>query len=139
MTYKFYIDRRSIIVYAQIKGVKETRNVKFILDTGASRTVIDNSTAINLGFDLKRLETGNTLIGANGGISSKSLILPKFSMLGKDLVNFEVCVLDLPPQITYFVDGLIGMDFLLHFKKITFDFDEKTIETSPVSPPAHPR
>jgi clan AA aspartic protease (TIGR02281 family) len=130
MTYEFYIYRRSIIVYAQIKSVKEIRNVKFILDTGASKTVIDNSTAINLGFDLKRLETGNMLISANGGIGSKKLKLPQFSLFDKILFNFEVNVLDLPPQLTYFADGLIGMDFLLQFESIKFNFDKKIIETS---------
>ena len=35
------------------------------------------------------------------------------------MINFEVSVLNLPPQITYFIDGLIGMDFLLQFKSIT--------------------
>jgi len=42
---------------------------------------------------------------------------------------YEASVLNMPPQILYFVDGLIGMDFLLQFKNITFDFDAKTIET----------
>jgi len=62
------------------------------------------------------------------GIHSKILKLPKFSLFGKDMVNIEVNVLNFPPQITYFADGLIGMDFLLQFKNIKFDFDEKTIE-----------
>ena len=39
------------------------------------------------------------------------------------------CRESLPPQISYFADGLIGMDFLLQFKKFAFDFDEKVIET----------
>ena len=128
MTSKFYIDKRKIIVAAQIKGVNDTREVKFILDTGSSKTIIDEVTAINLGFDLKRLKTGDRLMTANGGVSSKILKLPKFSLFGKDLVNFEVNVLNMPPQITYFARGLIGMDFLLQFENIKFDFDKKIIE-----------
>jgi hypothetical protein len=68
---------------------------------------------------------------AKGGMNSKILKLPKLSLFGKDMVNFEVSVLNLPSQITYFVDGLIGMDFLLNFKNIKFNFDEKTFEISP--------
>lgn len=45
------------------------------------------------------------------------------------MINFEVNILNFPPQILYFADGLIGMDFLLQFKNIKFDFDEKIIET----------
>ena len=66
---------------------------------------------------------------AGGGIHSKLLRLPKLSLFGKEIVYFEVSILNLPPQIMYFVDGLIGMDFLLKFKSIRFDFDEKIIET----------
>jgi len=75
------------------------------------------------------LKTGDRLMTASGGSNSKILKLPKFSLFEKDIDNFEVNILDLPPQITYFVDGLIGMDFLLQFKSIKFNFDEKTIET----------
>ena len=42
--------------------------------------------------------------------------------------DFEVNVLEIPYQITFFAEGLIGMDFLLQFKDIKFDFVERTIE-----------
>ena len=50
-------------------------------------------------------------------------------LFGKDKVNFEVNIIKFPLQITLLADGLIGMDFLLQFKNIKFNFDEKTIET----------
>jgi clan AA aspartic protease (TIGR02281 family) len=129
MKHDFLIYKRSIIVFAQIKGVNETKSVKFILDTGASKSIISNSAAIRLGFDLKRLNAGDKLMPANGSISSKILKLPKFSLFGKNLINFEVNALNMPPQITYIADGLIGMDFLLQFQNIKIDFDKKIIET----------
>ena len=90
--------------------------------------VIDSKVALALGFDLCKLEN-ERLTTVGGGANSKILKLPKFSLFGKDMVDFEVNVLDIPPQILYFADGLIGMDFLLQFKNIKFDFDKKTIET----------
>jgi predicted aspartyl protease len=129
MKHEMLIERKRIIVFAQMKGVNDTLEFRFILDTGSSITIIDEQVATTLGFDLKRLKTGDRLMTAGGGTNSKILKLPKFSLFGKDMINFEVSVLNLPPQITYFVDGLIGMDFLLQFKNIKFDFDEKTIET----------
>ena len=66
---------------------------------------------------------------AGGAIHSKVLKLPKLSLLGKDFVDFEVSVINFPLQITLLADGLIGMDFLLQFKNIKFDFEAKTIET----------
>jgi clan AA aspartic protease (TIGR02281 family) len=129
MKYELLIDKRRIIVFAQIKGINDLVEFKFILDTGASKTVIGEWVALRLGFDLKRLTTGDKLTTVGGGIHSKILNLPKLSLFGKDLENFEVNVLNMPPQILYFADGLIGMDFLLQFKNIKFDFDKKIIET----------
>jgi len=128
MKYELFIEKRKIIVVAQIKGINDVRNFKFILDTGTSKSIVSERAAIRLGFDLKRLKTGDRLMTAGGGTNSKILKLPKLSLFGKDFVNFEVNVLNMPLQITYFADGLMGMDFLLHFKNIKFDFEEKTIE-----------
>ena len=129
MKHKLLIEKRKIIVFAQIKGFNDLKYLKFILDTGSSTTIIDEQVVTTLGFDLKKMKTGDRLMTAGGGAKSKILNLPKFSLFGKDIDNFEVSVLNLPPQITYFVDGLIGMDFLLQFESIKINFDEKSIET----------
>jgi len=129
MKHIFSVENRKIIVVAHIKVINDTMDFKFILDTGSSLTIIDEGAVRRLGFDLKRLDAGDRLISASGSMNSKILKLPKFSLFGKDMVNFEVNVIDLPMQITYFVDGLIGMDFLFQFKNVKFNFDEKTIET----------
>ena len=129
MKYDLLIDNRKIIVAAQIKGINDIMDFNFILDTGSSKTIIDDGAAIRLGFDLKRLKNGDRLMTAGGGVYSKILQLPKFSLFGKDMVDFEVNVISIPLQITYFADGLIGMDFLLQFESIKFDFDKKVIET----------
>jgi len=129
MKNEFLIEKRKIIVFAHIKGINDDKKLNFILDTGASKTIIDESAAILLGFDLQSLRAGDRLMTAGGGVNSKILKLPKISLFGKDLVNFEVNVLKMPPQITYFARGLIGMDFLLNFKNIKFNFEEKFIET----------
>jgi len=125
----FTLNKRKIIVSAQIKGVGIEREFDFILDTGASKSLIDSSVAVILGFELHKLNTGERLTTVGGGVNSKILKLPKFSLFGKDLTNFEVNVMDFPSQILYFADGLIGMDFLLRFKNMRFDFNEKIIET----------
>jgi len=129
MKYDFNIVKRKIVIEAQIKGIADYRNFEFILDTGASKSIIDDSVARRLGFDLTKLRTGDRLMTVGGGVCSKILKLPKLSLCGKDIVNFEVNILNIPSQILYFADGLIGMDFLLHFKNIKFDFEGKTIET----------
>ena len=128
MKHDFLINKRKIIVVPQIKSINDFWDLQFILDTGASKSIVDTDAANRLGFDLKRLRNGDRLMTVNGGINSKILKLPKLSLFGKDIVNFEVSVLDLPIQITYFADGIIGMDFLLYFEIIKFDFVNKIIE-----------
>ena len=127
MKHTFTFNKRKIIVSAEIKGIIKGRDFDFILDTGASKSIIDSNVASALGFDLRKLEN-ERLTTVSGGANSKILKLPKFSLFGKDIVDFEVNVMDIPPQILYFADGLIGMDFLLQFKNIKFDFNEKIIE-----------
>jgi predicted aspartyl protease len=129
MKHNIIIDKRKIIVVVEIKGINDLMEFNFILDTGASKSVIDESAVKRLGFDLIKLKTGDRLTTVGGGIYSKILKLPKLNLFGKDMVNFEVSVLKLPRQITYFADGLIGMDFLLQFENIKFDFVNKIIET----------
>jgi len=128
MKHSFLIEGRKIIVFSEITGISDVREFKFILDTGASKTIIDNGVVLRLGFDLKGLKIGDRLMTVGGITYSKLLKLPKLSLFGKDMINFEVNVLNLPHQITFFADGLIGMDFLLQLKNIQFNFDEKTIE-----------
>ena len=128
MKYDLLIDKRQIFVFAQIKGVDEIKRIKFLLDTGASRTVIDEDLANTLGYDLDTLEMGGRMVTANGSIYSKILKLPKFSLFGKDLFDFDVNVIKFPLQITFHVDGVLGIDFLLLFKNIKLDFVEKTVE-----------
>jgi len=129
MTYELLIKKRKIIVSAMIESKNESRDFNFILDTGASKTIISERVAIRLGYELYRLQKGDRLMTAGGAVNSKVLKLPKFSLFGKDMVNFEVNIIDFPLQIMLLADGVLGMDFLLKFKNITFNFDEKTIET----------
>ena len=126
--YDLLIDGRKIIVFATIEGINDIRRFKFLLDTGASKTVIDDGIVNMLGYELNMLEKGSRMVTASGTIYSKILKLPKFSLFGKDWIDFDVNVIKFPLQITYHVDGVLGMDFLLQFKNIKFNFDEKTIE-----------
>ena len=128
MKYELLIENGKIIVFVEITSNNDVMDLKFILDTGSSKTIVSEQAAVMLGFDVTKLSTGDRLMTAGGGMNSKILLLPKFNLFGKEIADFEVNVLDLPLQIRYFVDGLIGMDFLLQFKNMMFDFEEKTIE-----------
>ena len=129
MIHELLINKSKIIVSATIEGISDSIDFNFILDTGATKTVIDEEVARKIGFELFRLQKGDRLMTAGGAIYSRILKLPKFSLFGKEMVNFEVNVIKFPLQITLLADGVLGMDFLLQFKNIKFNFDERTIET----------
>jgi clan AA aspartic protease (TIGR02281 family) len=128
MKHKIDIYDSKIIVTPAIEGVDETVTIKFLLDTGATRSLIDEQVAVQLGFDVNKLDRGDRLITAGGAIYSKKLNLPKFTLFGEDFINFKVDVVKLPLQILLVSEGILGMDFLLKFKTIKFDFDRQTIE-----------
>ena len=124
----FNLVKKKIIVIPKIKGLKGNQDFNFILDTGASVSIINATAASFLGFDFKRLKTEN-LMTISGKASAKILKLPKIELFGKSVSNFEVKVMNLPVQITLLADGLIGMDYLLNFKEFKINFDEKFVET----------
>ena len=123
MRYNFVLEKRRIIVTVKIKD----RDFDFILDTGATTSVIDSSVAVRLGFDLRNLKAIK-LTTVGGSTNSKILTLPKINLFDKEINNFDVTAIELPYQITLFADGLVGMDFLLKFKEFRINFDEKFIE-----------
>jgi len=124
MKNSFLLEKQKIIITANIKDT----DFRFILDTGATISVIDKDVALWLGFDLKNLESVK-LATAGGSTTAKNLTLPKIKVFDTEISNFNVSVINLPYQITLFASGLIGMDFLLKFKELKINFEEKFIET----------
>jgi len=128
MKEKFNLIKKKIIVVPKIKGVKDDQDFNFILDTGASVSIISDTAAAFLGFNLAKLST-ETLTTIGGQANAKVLKLPKIELCGRTVSNFEIKVMSLPLQVSLLADGLIGMDFLLKFKKIKINFDENFVET----------
>ena len=128
MKEKFNLVKKKMIVVPKIKGVKDNQDFNFILDTGASVSIINDTAATFLGFNLSELQ--NEILTTIGGrASAKVLRLPEIELCGKTISNFEIKVMNLPTQVSLLADGLIGMDFLLKFKGLKINFDENFIET----------
>jgi len=70
MKHELLIEKRKIIVFAKIKGINDIMEFKFILDSGSSKTIINERVAISLGFDLKRLKSGDRLMTAGGAAAT---------------------------------------------------------------------
>ena len=124
----FNLVKKKIIVIPKVRGVKDSKDFSFILDTGASVSIMSDTAASFLGFNLATLPT-ETLTTIGGRTIAKSIKLPKIDLCGKSISNFEIKIMSMPLQVSLLADGLIGMDFLLNFKELKINFDENFIET----------
>jgi clan AA aspartic protease (TIGR02281 family) len=103
------------------------REFSFILDTGATVSVINEDVATRLGYDVRTLDKEN-LVTIGGKTVSRKLRLPKIELFGTVIENLDVRVIAMPFQVSMFLDGLIGMDFLLKLKYLKIDFEAQIIE-----------
>jgi len=124
----FNLVKKKIIVIPKIRSVNGNKDFSFILDTGASVSIISDTAASFLGFNLATLPT-ETITTIGGRTNAKSIKLPSIELCGKTIPNFEIKIMSMPLQVSLLADGLIGMDFLLNFKEFKINFDEKFIET----------
>lgn len=124
----FNLVKKKIIVITKIKGVKDSKDFSFILDTGASVSIMSDTAASFLGFNLAALPI-ETLTTIGGRTNAKSIKLLTIELCGKTISNFELKIMSMPLQVSLLADGLIGMDFLLNFKELKINFDENFIET----------
>jgi predicted aspartyl protease len=90
---------------------KVDAQVPFILDTGATRTIIAPEYLKAIGYDLKNDTLPTESIVTGGGMTQAPLlILEKLIVLGQVKTDFPVYVLSFPRQSL--VSGIIGNDFL---------------------------
>ncbi len=98
----------SLYVHTAIEG--SARQLRFLLDTGASYTAISPQLAQEIGLDLRRGQTV-MLSTANGLVSAPLLAVPSLRLGDAVVNNVEVVVLDSLSRY----DGLLGLSFLNHF------------------------
>ena len=117
--YPFKPRQGPILVETQITGPAMSTDVRLLLDTAATMSLIDLTILCKLGFDPAQplrqvqLRTGH----ARGIVPVYALT--RFSALGQHHIFFLVIGHTLPP--TSNVDGLLGLDFLQD-QILTIDF-----------------
>lgn len=109
-------EHNSVIVVKNV-SINNNVNANFILDTGATYTVISPELARKLGLNLNNTSKIN-LITANGTIQASKATLNNISINGLSAKNVEVAVSNMGTNTT--LPGLLGMSFLKNFK-VTID------------------
>lgn len=116
----FDIKKPIIILEAEIEG-RFSETAQLALDTGATHCMIPWRLARALGLNpelsTQRIET----VTASGTEFVPVVFLPSMNVLGMKAKNVSAIVHDLPAKS--YVDGLLGLSFLKHFK-VTLDFRE---------------
>jgi len=108
-----------VVVRTEVTGASGIAIVRLALDTGATRTLINASLLVAVGYDpaaaLERTE-----VTTGSGVEFAALVsVSKIVALRRQLTDFSVLAHTLPPSAG--VDGVLGLDFL-RGQLLTIDF-----------------
>lgn len=124
--FTYSLDRRLIVVRVRLYGPSGGVNSDFILDTGASHTIIDYRIARSIGYSSANAIAPSRVNSAAGKEEGFRIRVAAIETLGKQFENFEVACHALLEQG---VEGLVGMTFLEQFDFCIFP-SKQIIRTS---------
>ena len=89
--------------------------IPVVLDTGASLTIVANDVMAELGYDPSNLALDRQRIVMDSGIEyAPRTTVRSVTAIGQKVIDLEILCHDLPAESG--VDGLLGLNFLRHFK-----------------------
>lgn len=111
--FSYEIDKRLILVPVTLRSPTGTVRARFVLDTGASFTIVDYRIAETIGYEPHHAVAPSRVSSASGKEQGFRIKVASFETLGKRMENFEVACHSLLEQG---VEGLVGMNFLEQFE-----------------------
>ena len=118
----------SIVVDLLLESADGTSSVLIpvVLDTGASFTIVATDVLVQLGYDPANPLLDRQRIVTGSGIEYAPCISARSATaIGQKVANLELLCHDLPAESG--VDGLLGLNFLRHFK-LTIRFPRGIID-----------
>jgi clan AA aspartic protease (TIGR02281 family) len=115
MTLATQFDARQDLIYIEgtIASATKQLEVRLVLDTGASQTLIVPDIIEKLGYSARDAETRTSITSAVGREHGYIVRVARFATLGFAMSNFAVNVFDLAERES--IHGLVGMNFLRRF------------------------
>jgi predicted aspartyl protease len=108
---------RLLLSRAAVGGINGQAVVlRLLLDTGSIYTMLPVEVLESVGYDTSRPLSRVRMIAASGIVVAPIVSVSWFHCLGQRVENFPIAVHTLPSGT--FVDGLLGMDFLLHHEAV---------------------
>ncbi len=119
--------------YGPLLVVSTTLNngyvARFILDTGASLSIISKNLATDIGLlPTSGLET-ITLKTAGGPVQADIITIPSIRLSAAEVKNSAIAIFDLP-DIPEGIEGILGLTFLRHFE-VTLDIAKGQLHLRP--------
>ena len=99
------------------------KNIRFMIDTGASETVIDKKIAKDIGIDFGNIYYDKIFKTANGQVRGATINIDEIDVSGMKFYNVEASITESDLSVP-----LLGMSFLKRFYKYEF-YREKLILT----------
>jgi predicted aspartyl protease len=103
---------------------------RFVLDTGASNTILSKSVADTLKI---RKGESRSILTASGVVSVTLRNVNTLEVGAGRLENVQIAVGDFALLKTIKVDGILGSDYLRRFK-VSIDYDEEIVDIEPCCP-----
>jgi predicted aspartyl protease len=117
-----------------IEGLEKPAN--FIIDTGASISVVSQALATRAGMD-RLAQSGRIRVYGAAGLADniQTILLPRISLGTQERQNVYAAVLDMEPineTAGFEQTGIVGGNILRHFR-VSFDFVRGVVRLEPVS------
>jgi aspartyl protease family protein len=106
-----------IVVDLLLESVDSTSSllIPVVLDTGASFTLVPTDILVQLGYDpANPLLPRQRMVTGSGIAYAPRLTVRSATAIGQQVANLDVLCHDLPAESG--VDGLLGLNFLRHFR-----------------------
>jgi Aspartyl protease len=124
MSFLFSAHHGPIIVEASLSGPLGQADLRVILDTGATTSLIRSTLLVAVGYDPDAATDRVQVTMGNSIETVPRLVLNRLSALGQHRLGLHVLSHALPP--TTGIDGLLGLDFL-RGSVLTIDFHKGEI------------
>ena len=126
---RFDPTRADVRIWARLIGPRGAVWCEMVLDTGSSKTVVDERLLARMGYNL--LEAQPIAIATAGGRTEASIgTVRQLVALGMEATNLPVLAMPLWQSLG--VDGLLGMDFLRR-RNLFCNFEKGILLTLPFS------
>jgi len=103
-----------LAVYAAAHGPRTWRSLKLAIDTGATYTMLPPDLLMDIGYDPTKAARHLELSTVSGLVVVSLLRIHALKCLGLVVKDVEVVAHHLPPESP--VEGLLGLNVLIHFK-----------------------